>query len=163
LWQYQPTNGDDMGFLALPPFNRSRMNVNDCELLVPHKGNNTMNKLLGVIGAVALLALAAGCMTTRQTEDLLVEAGFKKVPATTPEQQAHLKTMPTHKMTTVRRDGKQFYLYPDVRRQVLYVGQPAQYQEYQKLCQQYQAAVQQTDEEIMNAEAVRSAWGDWSD
>jgi hypothetical protein len=141
------------------------VNLIDGKPLLHEGGKNTMNKLtgwLGMLGAVALLAVAAGCMTTRQTEDLLVEAGFKKMPATTPEQQAHLKSMPTHKLSTVKRDGKQFYLYPDTKHQVLYVGQNPQYQEFQKLCQQYQAAIQQTDEVIMNAESVRSTWGDWS-
>jgi hypothetical protein len=121
-----------------------------------------LTTLLSTIGAVGFLALAIGCMTTRQTEDLLSEAGFKKVAAATPEQQAHLKTLPTHKVTTVQRDGKLYYIYPDTGHRLLYVGQHAQYQKYLDLCQQCKQAQYQTEENIMNAEAIRSTWGNWS-
>jgi hypothetical protein len=116
---------------------------------------------LMTLGTAALLTLVAGCMTTRQTEDLLSEAGFKKIDAVTPQQQAHLKSLPAHQVTTVLRDGSEYYLYPDVRHLLLYVGQRQQYEKYEELCQQYKQAVYRSNEWIMNQEAIQSTWGDW--
>ena len=115
-----------------------------------------------LILAVVVLAVAVcgpGCATTKQTEDMLSAAGFKIVPATTPEQQAHLKTLPQHKVTMVMREGKTYFAYPDVKQQVLYVGQQAQYDAYQQLRQQKQIAEEQA--ETANSEAAWAPWGAW--
>jgi len=53
----------------------------------------------------------------------LSAAGFNIVPATTPELQARLKAIPAHKVAMVQRDGKEYFVYPDVTQNVLYVGQ----------------------------------------
>ena len=119
--------------------------------------------LLSIIGTVALVAFALGCSTTKQTENLLSAAGFKAMPATTPQQQAHLKTLPPHKVTMVQRDGKTYYVYPDQAHQVLYVGQDAQYQEYQKLRLQKQLAKDQVQAAEMNSESGWTAWGAFGD
>jgi hypothetical protein len=52
------------------------------------RGTKTMKQvaaLLTMIGSTSLLALVVGCATTMRTEDLLSAAGFKIVPATSPE------------------------------------------------------------------------------
>jgi hypothetical protein len=115
--------------------------------------------LLSKIGTVALVAFVTGCSTTKQTENLLSAAGFKAMPATTPQQQAHLKTLPAHKVTMVVRDGKTYYVYPDQPHKVLYVGQEAQYQEYQRLRLQNQMAEEQVQAAEMNSDAAWGAWG----
>ena len=84
--------------------------------------------LLSIIGAVVLVAMAIGCASTKQTENLLSAAGFKMVPADTPQRQAHLKTLPPKKVTMTQRDGQTYFVYPDPAHNVLYVGQQAQYQ-----------------------------------
>src|SRR5262245_48847167 len=80
-----------------------------------------------------LMAVAIGCSTTRSKEDMLSAAGFKRVPANTPQRQADLASLPADKLTPVQRDGKQYYVFPDPKRNALWVGQDAQYQEYQTL------------------------------
>jgi hypothetical protein len=115
--------------------------------------------LLIIIGAAALVAFVTGCSTTKSTENLLSAAGFNAMPATTPERQAHLKTLPAHKVTMVVRDGTTYYAYPDEAHQVLYVGREAQYQEYQKLRLQNQMAEDQVEAAQMNSEASWGAWG----
>jgi hypothetical protein len=112
------------------------------------------------ISTVALLAIATGCTTTKQTEDMLSASGFKIVPASTPQQQAHLKTLPAHKVTMVQRDGKVYFVYPDVKQNVLYVGQQTQYQQYQKARQEAMLAAEQESAAAMNDEAW-STWGMW--
>jgi hypothetical protein len=119
-----------------------------------------MKTILTTFYAAVLLTLVSGCATTKQTEDLLSAAGFKAQPATTPEQQAHLKALPAHKVTSVQKDGKQFFVYPDVAHNVLYTGQSAQYQEYQKLLRQNQMA----EEQVNPSEQMQmnwSVWGQW--
>jgi hypothetical protein len=122
-----------------------------------------VTSLLVILGAAALVAFVTGCSTTKQTENLLSAAGFKAMPATTPEQQAHIKTLPPHKLTTVVRDGKTYYVYPDQPHQMLYVGQDAQYQEYQKLRLQNQMAEEQAQAAEMNADSGWTAWGAFGD
>jgi hypothetical protein len=115
--------------------------------------------LLIIIGTVTLVAFVTGCSTTKQTENLLSAAGFNTIPANTPERQAHLKTLPPHKITMVVRDGKTYYVYPDQAHQVLYVGQQPQYEEYQKLRLENQMAEDQVQAAEMNSEAGWGAWG----
>jgi hypothetical protein len=117
--------------------------------------------LLRIVSPAALLAMAIGCTTTTQTENLLSAAGFKAVPAVTPAQEAHLKTLPPHKITMAQRDGKPYYTFPDVAHKVLYVGQESQYQEYQKLRLQKQMAAEELNAAEMNNNASWGVWGGW--
>ena len=112
-------------------------------------------KTLLTIGA--LLALAIGCTTTKERENMLSAAGFKMVPANTPEREAHLKSLPADKITPVQREGTTYYTFPDPKNNVLYVGREQQYQEYRKLRYQKQLA----DEQLETAQMNEDAWGAW--
>ena len=114
-----------------------------------------------VLGALALAALLTGCSTTQPTENMLSAAGFKIVPASTPEKQSHLKTLPPHKVTMVQRDGKTYFVFPDQKQQVLYVGQQEQYNEYQKLRMQAQLAAEEINAAELNSQAAWGTWGGW--
>ena len=114
---------------------------------------------LSIVGILALLALGVGCSTTTKTENMLSAAGFKMVPAATPEQKAHLKTLPPDKVTMVQREGKTYFVFPDLKQQVLYVGQQAQYDEYQKLRIQNQLAQDQMNAAELNSEPAWGVWG----
>jgi hypothetical protein len=59
----------------------------------------------------------------------------------------------------VQRDGKEYFVYPDVTQNVLYVGQNSQYQRYQQLREQNQLAQEQLNAAELNADW--SAWGTW--
>ncbi len=85
------------------------------------------------VAALALLAFAVGCATTHQPENLLSEAGFKTVSASTPKQQQRLKTLEPGKITPVRGDGKTHFVFPDPAHNQLYVGGQAEHQKYQQL------------------------------
>ena len=112
------------------------------------------------LGVAALAAFVVGCTTTQQTENLLSSSGFKATPATTVQQQAHLKSLPAHKVSSVQRDGKQYFVYPDVARNVLYVGQSAQYEQYKKLRAQQKLAEEQPSP-YEEREIQTSVWGGW--
>jgi hypothetical protein len=104
-----------------------------------------------------LMGLAVGCASTKSKEDMLSAAGFNRVPANTPQRQAHLNSLPADKITPVVRDGITYYTFPDPKQGVLYVGQEPQYQQYQRLRQQQQME----DEQLEAAQLNDQAWGAW--
>jgi long-subunit acyl-CoA synthetase (AMP-forming) len=98
-----------------------------------------MNRLLNpmkFLATLVLLAFAVGCATTQQTqqtENLLSEAGFKTVIASTPKQQQRLNTLEPDKITPVKRQGKTLFVFPDPAHNPLYVGGQAEHQKYLQL------------------------------
>jgi hypothetical protein len=90
-----------------------------------------------IMGAFALLALAAGCASTQQTENLLSAAGFRTVIATGPEQQLR-----PYKVTLTEQNGKTYYVYADPARNQIYLGDQSQYQTYRQLKKQLEAEQQ---------------------
>src|SRR4051812_36591959 len=95
--------------------------------------------------AAILIAFGSGCATTKQTEDLVKAAGFQAHPATTAAQQAHLKSLPAHKVSSLQKEGKKYYVFPDAKQNVLYIGDSTQYEAYQKLRKQQEWAEEQAN------------------
>ena len=116
---------------------------------------------IALVGAAAVLVLilANGCASNKQTEDLLSSAGFKMLSATNAAQEAHLQTLPPHKISEVQRNGKMYFVYPDAGRNVLYVGQSEQYQKYQKLLEERNLEEQQMNEREIDEDTGWNAWG----
>jgi hypothetical protein len=126
-----------------------------------------------ILGAAALVALATGCATPKekqatqqQTESMLLASGFKVVPATTPDQQQQIKTLPAGRISAVNRSGKAYFVYPVHAKNILYVGNNNQYLAYQQLAQQsqVQVLVKQEDEAMSRSLASpgwEAPWGDW--
>ena len=92
-----------------------------------------------LVAAVAAMAFG-GCTAIRrsdapQTTPFLIQAGFKAVPADTPEKMAKLKTLTPYKVVPwTRKSGALVYAYaePDLCKCV-YVGSPKQYAKYRQL------------------------------
>ena len=118
-----------------------------------------MEKVKALLFAGVLAALALGCNTTAPTENMLTAAGFKTIPADNQEKLAHLNTLPPGKITTVKRSGTLYYVYPDAKNNTLYVGQQEQYQEYQKLRRQKLMEDEQLNAADANNEAPWGVWG----
>ena len=93
---------------------------------------------ISVIGAFALLVLAVGCASTRQTENLLSAAGFKTAAVTSDQQQQFRP----NKVTATERNGQTYYVYVDPVRNQIYVGDQSQYQKYRQLKKQLEIAQQ---------------------
>jgi hypothetical protein len=79
--------------------------------------------------AVAGLALMAACQTTSTTqsavaqqEPLLAKSGFKTIAVTTPKQQQAVSKLPQGTVSTVKYQGKQYYVYPTATNDKIYVG-----------------------------------------
>jgi hypothetical protein len=117
---------------------------------------------LKYLTALAFLALAVGCASTQSTENSLVAAGFKVITPSTSKQTAKLKALPANKVTLVKKDGKTYYVFPDVPNNRAYVGGPKQYQTYLKNRQAAQLANDNLMAAEMNQEAAEDmAWGAW--
>ena len=71
------------------------------------------NRQIKLFAALAFCTAALGaCNTQKQAESatarkeaILQQCGFKAVPATTPQQQQQMATLPPDKISVVRRDG----------------------------------------------------------
>jgi hypothetical protein len=108
----------------------------------------------------AVVALVIGCTTIKTRQELLSEAGFKMIPATTAQQQARLKTLATARVTMTTRNGTNYFVYPDMKSQVLYVGNYAQYQKYERLrFQNEKAEAQGNGAELSDRAVDLSDWG----
>jgi len=93
--------------------------------------------------AVTMIALAlggAGCVSTNvRTEDMLGQAGFRRVVADTPAKVAHLETLPIRRLVGRTHQGKSYWVYSDPEGcKCLYIGNPAQYETYLGLLRQQQ-------------------------
>jgi hypothetical protein len=96
-----------------------------------------------VLGALVLAALV-GCAAAPspppsqpQAENLLTVAGFKTVVASTDKQVQMLPTLPAGQVTVVTQTGKNYFVYPDVAKNRIYVGNEKEYQAYLRLRAQY--------------------------
>src|SRR3982074_729266 len=107
---------------------------------VTRQGSN-MEALMNSIGtplpALGLCFAVPACQSPQQKiankEDMMTAAGFKFVPANTPQRQANFKLLPAHKFARQIKDGRVFYVYPDPTVCVcLYVGDQNAYATYRK-------------------------------
>ncbi len=92
---------------------------------------------------------------------MLSASGFKMIPAQTAQQQLHLQKLPPDKVSTVVRDGTNYFVFPDVKNSELYVGQDAQYQQYQKLRFEKQLAQENAEAAQINSDDLDMYWGPW--
>jgi hypothetical protein len=120
----------------------------------------SMMKLLNsvkIAAALGIMFLAAGCATTKHTETFLTAAGFKLVAATTPKQEQKLHSLPPGKITTVQRNGKTYYVFPDAAHNQIYLGTPYEYQNYRQIVADNKIA----DSDRIEAELDENGWNDW--
>ena len=113
------------------------------------------------LSILAQSVVAAACQTPQQKiagkEDILSAAGFKFLPANTPQRLASFKQLPPHQFSRQMRDGQVFYVYPDPTVcACLYVGNQAAYARYQKDVFEKQLA----NEQAMTAQDMAMTW-DW--
>ena len=101
---------------------------------------NTISHAILVASASALLLLV-GCagapvpapVPPPLPANLLTQAGFKNIAASTPEQKAHLQRLPVGQVTVVSQNMKNYFVYPDAADNRLWVGTEKEYQAYMRL------------------------------
>jgi hypothetical protein len=96
-----------------------------------------MNRLFDIAkftAALATLGLVVSCASappTAQNQSLLSASGFKIVVASTDRQK--LPTLPAGQVTVVTQTGKNWFVYPDLANNRVYVGTEKEYRAYLKL------------------------------
>jgi hypothetical protein len=116
-----------------------------------------------ILGAIALFALAVGCASTQSKENLLIASGFKVIVPKTATQQQQLKALQPDKVTSIQKNGKTFYVFPDAANNQAYVGGPKQYQTYRQLRLEKKLADEKLEAAEMNLDASMNwdGWGGW--
>jgi hypothetical protein len=102
-------------------------------------------------GALLALAIAlAGCaQAVEKKENLMQAAGFRMLPADTPDRKRALKSLPAHRFSMQIRNNEAVWVYPDPTIcGCLYVGDQLAYDQYRRI----QA------EQRLESEAETAAW-----
>ena len=115
---------------------------------------------LKCLAVIALAVLAVSCADLKNKENLAVAAGFKIITPTTGDQKALLTTLPADKVTRINYEGKTYFVLPDVKKNVAYVGKDAEYQAYQKLRLDQQMSNDNLEAAQLN-ESANMNWGGW--
>jgi hypothetical protein len=117
---------------------------------------------------VAVLSLTlAGCASlqknaVKDVEGLLARAGFRQMPADTPQKLAHLKSLPQNKIIHRTRDGNPYIVYADASYCIcMYVGNETNLRNYRNLeIQQNENPVELLNQpDIVTGERWSDIWG----
>jgi len=113
------------------------------------------SSLLVFVVCVGVTACAA---QVQNKENLLAAAGFTVVPANTPQRQASLATLPSHKFVQQTRNNEVIFTYADPTIcDCLYVGNQAAYDRYRQ-----EAFVKNiANEQAMTAQMNEMNWDGW--
>lgn len=120
-----------------------------------------MKTLLPLALAAALLTGCAAIQRAENssTEQLLTAAGFKVLPANTPDRQTKMAELKPYTIARQIRGNSVYYIYPDDQNNFALVGDQAAYSKYQNLVVQQQIS----NQNIMAAqmETMPGMWGGW--
>ena len=95
-------------------------------------------------------------------ENLLVTAGFKTFPADTPAKQTLLKSLTADRISTIQRNGKTYYVYPQLATNSALVGTQKEFTNYQQLKNLQQISNRNMEQSIdASSNAGWGAWGGW--
>ena len=94
-----------------------------------------MVKLVRKAAALATTIMLAACaMAVSNKEDMMAAAGFKIQPANTPQRQAALRSMASHKFSSQVRNSRVVWVYADPTVcNCLYLGDQQAYDTYRRL------------------------------
>ena len=125
-----------------------------------------MKTILPLVLAAALLTGCAAIQKAERkgTEQQLAAAGFKILPANTPQRQSALAQLKPYTISRQFRGDKVYYVYPDTEGNFAYIGDQAAYSAYQQLVVQQQIS----DQNMMAAQMMEMpgpgmwpGWGYW--
>jgi len=126
-----------------------------------------MNRMINWMLVAFIAVTVIGCAgikedKTQSTEELLSAAGFKMVPAQTPDDIKRLNALTPHRIEFSVRDNKPLYWYADPTEcQCVFTGDQEAYGRYEKLRLASNIADQEEQTAIMNEDAAMEAgmWG----
>ena len=120
----------------------------------------TIHIIAKFVTVLTVTVFAIGCADLQNKENLASAAGFKPITPNGADQQAILAKLPADKVTRVAYKGKNYYVLPDAKNNVAYVGGQKEYQAYRQLREQQQISNQNLEAASLNQEASMD-WGGW--
>jgi len=113
-----------------------------------------------VATALTLTLILSACSNIGEKRTELAAAGFRTVPATTPAQIAHLKSLKPGKVIALQGKKGVRYVFPDPAKNCLMVGTPSQFQQYRAI----KLRQQQVDEKLLDAQMNMDTadWNAWN-
>ncbi|MFI0347956.1 MAG: hypothetical protein ACH346_04175 [Chthoniobacterales bacterium] len=125
---------------------------------------NKMKTLLTLF-LLVLILVTTSCSTssrviqiTKNRKPLLLEAGFKPLQITTQEQRQQMEKLTTNKITTLSRNGKAYFIYPDLEHDQVLVGRNRQYMHYNQLVTEKLAGPAKADKKLEQFWARSGVW-----
>lgn len=114
---------------------------------------------------VAAVVLTSGCAVIERanrasTERVLAAAGFKVLPANTPERQDSLAALPPWTMVRKFKGDVASYVYADPQQGVLFLGDERAYAKFQQFAIELRIANENMLAARMNLNASQQ-WNDW--
>jgi hypothetical protein len=91
--------------------------------------------------AMVALALMSACQTVAtngaelvasKKEFLLAQSGFRVITVTTPKQQQAINGLAQYRVSTVKYNGKLYYVFPTAKKDKIYVGRQKQFNAYKR-------------------------------
>ncbi|MDA2918777.1 hypothetical protein MYX76_04675 [Desulfobacterota bacterium AH_259_B03_O07] len=123
--------------------------------------------LITITGLAVLTFLGCAAMRrseAEQTDRLLAAAGFKILPADTPQKLEMIESLPPLKLQYRVKDGTPLYFFADPYDcKCIYTGDQAAYDRFQRLAEQARIAEEEQQAALMNEEAAMEfspfGWG----
>src|SRR5689334_17880641 len=113
-----------------------------------------MKRIIPTLSILAVFLL--GCSSTNQKQHMLSAAGFKAIPANSPQRVEHLKSLPDDRLTTANLNGHNYFVFPDRSENILFVGQEPQYQKFQRI-----RLENNLPEATVNTAQITDDWTGW--
>lgn len=128
-------------------------------------GNVANLALIVLLSAVCGLFTLAGCasMEAASQESLLKSAGFQARTPSTQKQKAAFAALPAYQLHRGTKGGKTIYAYKDEKAGVVYIGNEAQYQQFQQLAAQAKLKEEKQVAHNMDNDLVYRWYGSWKD
>ena len=130
------------------------------------KAKRVSNLFLGsVLATICALLALAGCasMEASSEEALLQKAGFQTRTPTTEKQKAAYAALPAYKLHKGTLKGRTIYAYKNEKAGVVYVGNKAQYAQFQQLAAKAQLKEEKQVAHNMDNDLVYRWYGSWKD
>lgn len=129
-----------------------------------------MKILLSFFLAILVL-LTTSCSTqwrvlkiNRERKATLLEAGFKALKLNK-DQYNHLEKLPDDKITTMKRGGKIYFIYPDLENNQILIGKNRQFMNYNQLITEQLVGPEKANKKLEKAWAQSGVWNNtdgWS-
>ena len=121
--------------------------------------------LASLLSAVCGLIGLAGCATMEAAsqESLLKSAGFVERTPTTEKQKAAYAALPAYQLHSGTREGRTGYVYKDEKAGVVYIGNKAQYAQYQQLAAKAKLKEEKQVAHNLDNDLVYRWYGSWKD